>query len=436
MEGRIVHGKTPLQLIERYTEAIGRMRPLPNWIMEGAIVGMQGGTEAVREAWRKLRQADVPISAFWLQVDDKSKATRFLFEEAKQLGYLVKTSTGSPYMIPNTSFDAAMLDLTNAEACKWLKGVMQSMIKTGMKGWMADFGESLPFDGKLYSGEDPRGLHNKYPEMWAQLNREVVEESGDKEMVFFMRSAYTKSPRWATLFWEGDQMVSWQRHDGIKSAVVGLLSSGVSGFAFNHSDIGGYCTVDLPFLRYHRSEELLLRWMELNAFSTIFRTHEGNIPNVNHQFDTSARSLQHFARFAKVYQAWAFYRKLLVKEASTKGLPLVRHMFLHYAHDPHTTSICFEQFLVGHEILVVPVLDKGHDHVWAYFPHGPDEWQHVWTNKIYTSVSSSKGIKVRIHAPLGYPAVFVKKDSQIGQRFIENLAVLDLLPSNGDISIQ
>ena len=37
---------------------------------------------------------------------------------------------------------------------------------------------------------------------------------------------------------------------------------------------GGYCTVDMPFLRYRRSEELLLRWMELNAFSTIFRTHE------------------------------------------------------------------------------------------------------------------------------------------------------------------
>ncbi|KAI5071284.1 hypothetical protein GOP47_0013535 [Adiantum capillus-veneris] len=483
MEGRILHGRTPLQLIERYTEAIGRMRALPDWIVEGAVVGMQGGTQAVRDAWSKLKQADVPISAFWLQdwvgqrktsigwqlwwnweldeehysqwselvkdlqdqginilayvnpflakVDNKPKATRDLFKEAKRLGYLVKTSTGSPYMIPNTSFDAAMLDLTNPEAWMWLKGVMQSMIQTGIKGWMADFGESLPFDGKLYTSEDPQGLHNKYPEMWAQLNREVVEECGDKDMVFFMRSAYTKSPRWATLFWEGDQMVSWQRNDGIKSAVVGLLSSGISGFAFNHSDVGGYCTVDLPFLRYHRSEELLLRWMELNAFSTIFRTHEGNIPNVNHQFDTNATTLQHFARFAKVYRAWAFYRKLLVMEATTMGLPVVRHMFLHYAHDPQTTSICFEQFLVGKEILVVPVLDKGHSHVWAYFPYSPDEWQHVWTGKIYTPFNSNKGLKVRIHAPLGYPAIFVRKNSPIGQRFRENLTVLDLLPDNG-----
>lgn len=69
-------------------------------------------------------------------------------------------------------------------------------------------------------------------------------------------------------------MVSWQNNDGIKSAVVGLLSSGLSGFAFNHSDIGGYCAVNLPIIRYQRSEELLLRWMELNAFNTVFRTHE------------------------------------------------------------------------------------------------------------------------------------------------------------------
>jgi hypothetical protein len=100
------------------------------------------------------------------------------------------------------------------------------------------------------------------------------DDEGEEKLVFFMRAGYRGSPRWATLFWAGDQMVSWQRHDGIKSAVTALLTSGLSGYAFNHSDIGGYCTVDVPFMHYQRTEELLLRWMELNAFSVIFRTHE------------------------------------------------------------------------------------------------------------------------------------------------------------------
>lgn len=135
------------------------------------------------------------------------------------------------------------------------------------------------------SGEDPIAAHNRYPELWAQINREFVDEwksscvgkqkeDPEEALVFFMRAGFRDSPKWAMLFWEGDQMVSWQANDGIKSAVVGLLSSGISGYALNHSDIGGYCAVNMPLIKYHRSEELLLRWMEFSAFTTVFRTHE------------------------------------------------------------------------------------------------------------------------------------------------------------------
>lgn len=67
-----------------------------------------------------------------------------------------------------------------------------------------------------------------------QESGDYVPKSDEDDLVFFVRSGYRGSPRFATLFWEGDQMVSWQRHDGIKSAVAGLLSSGLSGFSFNH----------------------------------------------------------------------------------------------------------------------------------------------------------------------------------------------------------
>lgn len=67
-EGRILHGNSPCELIERFTGSIGRLPELPEWIISGAIVGMQGGTEAVRHIWDELRTYDVPISAFWLQV--------------------------------------------------------------------------------------------------------------------------------------------------------------------------------------------------------------------------------------------------------------------------------------------------------------------------------------------------------------------------------
>ncbi|KAD3338632.1 hypothetical protein E3N88_34153 [Mikania micrantha] len=487
VEGRILYGNSPSELIEQFTESVGRPPVLPDWIISGAIVGMQGGTNKVRHVWEELVAHDVPISAFWLQdwvgerktiigsqlwwnwevddtryhgwkqlikdlraqniklmtycnpclapMDSKPNTKRNLFLEAKKLDILVKNKNGETYMVPNTAFDVGMLDLTHPNTAKWFKNILQEMVDDGVRGWMADFGEGLPVDACIYSGEDPISGHNRYPEIWAQINREFTEEwkntlvEKEKEdpsesLVFFMRAGFRNSPKWAMLFWEGDQMVSWQANDGIKSAVVGLLSSGFCGYAFNHSDIGGYCAVNLPFYKYTRDEELLLRWMELNAFTTIFRTHEGNKPAVNSQFYSNERTLSHFARFAKVYKAWKFYRVQLVKEASQKGLPVVRHLFLHYPNDNHVHKLTYEQFLVGDEILVVPTLDKHKKNVKAYFPVGENcVWKHIWTGDLY----DIKGSEACIEAPIGYPAVFVKDGSTVGENFLRNLREYKIL---------
>ncbi|KAJ8472037.1 hypothetical protein OPV22_026380 [Ensete ventricosum] len=494
-QGRILNGNSPVELIETYTETIGRPPVLPNWIISGAVVGMQGGTEAVRRVWDQLQDHDVPISAFWLQdwvgkretvigsqlwwnwevdtchyagwrelvndlrthdirvmtycnpclvpTDDKPNKYKNLFEEAKSLGILVKDKTQGTYMIPNTSFDVGMLDFTHPATSSWFKKILREMVDTGVRGWMADFGEGLPLDAHLYSDEDPIEAHNRYPELWAKVNREFVDdwaatchgkekEDPEEKLVFFMRAGFRGSPKWSMLFWEGDQMVSWQANDGIKSSVTGLLSSGLSGFAFNHSDIGGYCTVDMPIIRYRRSEELLMRWMELNAFNVVFRTHEGNKPSSNCQFYSNRNTLTHFARCAKIYKAWKFYRIQLVKEAAQRGLPVARHLFLHYPDDKHVHSLTYQQFLVGTDILVVPVLDKAKKDVKAYFPMaGGCSWQHIWTGKIFTRPFShpghNQGFEAWVDAPIGYPAVFVKCGSHIGEAFLRNLKALNIL---------
>ncbi|GFP80802.1 alpha-glucosidase yihq [Phtheirospermum japonicum] len=435
MEGSILNGNSPAELIEHFTESIGRPQQLPEWIISGAVVGMQGGTSTVRDIWKELRAKDTPISAFWLQMDEKTNVRRNLYEEAKKLDILVRDDKGGTYMVPNTAFDVGMLDLTHPGTASWFKQILQEMVNDGVRGWMADFGEGLPVDARLYSGEDPITAHNRYPEIWAKINREFVDEwknnrAGEEKhnpqesLVFFMRAGFRNSPKWASLFWEGDQMVSWQANDGIKSAVVGLLSSGISGYAFNHSDIGGYCAVNLPFFKYRRSEELLLRWMELNAFTTVFRTHEGNKPSCNSQFYSNERTLSHFSRFAKIYSAWKFYRIQLVKEASEKGLPVCRHLFIHYPEDERVQRLTHEQFLVGTEILVVPVLDKDEQDVKVYFPKGEIcSWRHVWTGKLY----SERGCEKRVEARIGYPAVFVKDGSEIGETFLENLREYNIL---------
>lgn len=55
MNGRIVFGETPLDIISSHTEFSGRMRRLPEWIDSGAIISVQGGMEAVRKKLAALK---------------------------------------------------------------------------------------------------------------------------------------------------------------------------------------------------------------------------------------------------------------------------------------------------------------------------------------------------------------------------------------------
>jgi alpha-glucosidase (family GH31 glycosyl hydrolase) len=471
MGGQIPAADTPAGLIEQYTQYSGRMRPLPGWIMDGAVVGLQGGTDRVSGILERLEALDAPVAAVWLQdwvgqrktsfgtqlwwnweldrdhypdwdslveslkqknirlmtyvnpflcddVGQKKNHRRNHFREAAEGGYLVRNRDGEPYRVRISDFSASLVDLTNPGARRWIKDIIkEELIGNGASGWMADFGEGLPYDAVLFSGADPKAYHDRYAEEWARVNREAISEAGrEDDIVFFNRSGYIQSPRYSTLFWVGDQLVDWAEQDGIKSAVTGLLSSGLSGYSLEHSDIGGYTAIDNFLLKYHRSRELLLRWIELGAFTTVFRTHEGNIPEVNYQFYSDQKTLEHFVRFARIYAAWKPYRMDLVQEASERGLPVVRHPYVHYPDDPEVLNLRY-QFMVGTEFMVAPVLDPGTDTVELYLPAG--RWVHLWTGNGYRS--PDRGVYETVPAPIGMPAIFFKEDSAEGLGFRDEL---------------
>lgn len=471
MTGRILYGETPLDLIEAYTEYAGRMRALPDWVHNGVIAGVTGGTEVVRRKLAALRRAGVPLAGLWIQdwcgtrttsvgsqlwwnwrldedryphwrelvADLEGDGARMLiyinpflsdaaghdhlFKQAEANGYLVKHADGTPYLIKNTDFSAALIDLSNPATRRWIKDIIKTELigKAAAGGWMADFGEALPFDGKLSGDADPAAWHNRYPTEWAKINREAVVEAGRADdIVFFHRSGFTQSPQYATAFWLGDQMQSWDEYDGIKSAVVGLLSGGVSGFSLLHGDAGGYVALSLavagrklPIIA--RNDELFARWVELAAFTSLFRTHEGLDPTVAAQFDSSAANMAHLARFAKVYKGLAAYRKRLIAEAAARGYPVVRHLFLHYPGDPNTHALRY-QFLLGPDLLVAPALDPGVEALDVYFPLG-SEWTDVWSG----ADGGRAGSWTRVPAPLTKPAVFLRKGAAAADDIIGGL---------------
>ena len=442
-------------LIEAHTAWAGRMSPLPDWVHSGAIVGLQGGSDRVRSARRVLDSAEVPLAGFWLQdwsgvhdspageqpawtwsvdearypgwpglvaelaSDDIAVMTSAspsvaalpagsgrtdLFREAREAGHLVERS-GAPYPLEGTGPAAGMLDLSDPAARAWAASRLREQVAAhGVRGWVAEQGQVLPYDAEL-AGGPARAAHNGYPVAWAEVNAEAVSGLAQPgETVFFMRAGHTRSPGSAPLFWLGDQTVSWDDDDGLGTVIPGLVSSGLSGFALNHGDIGGQTTLSHPLVDVHRTRELFQRWAELAAFTPVFRTHEGSQPGDNHQWDSDTETLAHFSRMATVFACLQPYRRTLMEEAAATGMPLVRHPWLvsgreeDARHDPET-------FLLGGDLFVAPVLEPRKRRVRVTLPDGL--WVHAWTGRI------AQGEKVLVQrAPLGEPAVWARADSE------------------------
>lgn len=464
MQGQLIDGASPLELIESFTEVSGRMPRLPDWFHQGAIVGLMGGEEFIREIHQHLRERQTPIAAYWIQdwvgkrqtaygvrmwwnweldeqayphwqllteqlhaegirtlgyinpflsdVSGKLGVRRNLFAEAKARGYLVQDPAGQPYEIDSGGFTGTLIDLSNPSARQWLKQYLkEELFARGFSGWMADFGEALPFDARLASGEPASRFHNSYLTEWARLNREVIDEAGKLgDTVFFVRNAGLRSPQHATMFWLGDQMTTWDEHDGLKSALTGLMSGGISGMALNHGDIGGLIAMRrrlwrLPLINIKRDKELMLRWLELSAFTLVFRTHEGNSPDLSHQFYSDAETLDAYAYFAKVFAALFPYRSTLVDDANQRGYPVIRHPWLHFPEDREVRQLKY-QFMLGPDFMVAPVTEPGVTQSQIYLPAG--SWIDLWTGREL----KSPGKWFAISAKLGFPPVFFRAESQ------------------------
>ncbi|WP_173915433.1 alpha-glucosidase [Halobacillus sp. Marseille-Q1614] len=444
-------GETYKELVTRLTAQLGRQPELPEWVYDGIWLGMQGGTDRVQEKLDCALDSGIKVGAIWAQdwqgkrvtsfgrrlnwnwkwdekeypqLDEKlkewkKKGIRFmgyinpyvildgeLYNEAFQNDYLVHNQEGDVYLVDFGEFNCGIVDLTNPKAFDWYKKVIQTnLIDFGLDGWMADFGEYLPTDAKLYNQVSAKLMHNAWPMLWAQVNYEAVKEAGKLDsVVYFMRAGYTGSQKYCRLLWAGDQSVNWELDDGIASVIPAALSVGLCGNGLHHSDIGGYTSLH----GNKRSKELLLRWVELAAFTPVMRSHEGNRPSDCIQYDEDDETMKSFARMTDIHVELAPYLKDVVKTNAEHGIPVQRPLFMEYEEDEKAYDIQY-QYMLGSDIMVAPVYEEGMDTWTAYLPE--DEWVHLWSGKQFS------GGNAEVEARIGEPPVFYRKKSPYNQLF-------------------
>ena len=359
------------------------------------------------------------------------------FSEGVEKGYFVKNQNDEPYLIHSLSIQFAIVDLTNPDAWSWMKAIIKDnlVIEGRSGGWMHDFGEYLPFDAKLFDGSDPVAYHNKYPEDWAAVVKEALDEAEHGEdILYFMRAGSGFSPKNTRLYWMGDQLTTFDHYDGLQSAMIGLMNAGLSGATIGHSDIGGYTSLivkklGMTFLEYTRSQELLQRWIEMNTFSDpVLRSHPSNIPDAQSQIYDNKENILFFKKFVDIHVKLADYKMSLMEEASRLGSPFTRPLMIHFPHDAVARKENSE-FMLGENILVAPVFEEGATTRDVYLP-GPAEWTHLWSNEKY-SVDSMGMDLMDFSTPIGQPAVFIRDTDQV--KMTEILA--DYIGSDSGVQI-
>jgi alpha-glucosidase len=439
-----------VDLMSVVTRVFGTQPDLPEWLLNGITLGIQGGTSTVLSKVATAKAYGINLNAVWCQdwvgkkitsfgkrlfwkwekdeqtypkleklIHDLSKEDiRFMayinpyllagtdmFDYASKNDYFIKRVDGSDYIADFGEFQCGTMDFTNQEAMVWYKDIIKNnLIKLGISGWMADFGEYIPVDAVFSNGKTGLEMHNQYPVLWARCNYEAVKESGKLgEVVFFMRAGGIGSAKYCPLLWAGDQSVDFTIHDGVASTIPAAISSGLIGNGLTHFDIGGYTSL----FGNVRTEELMLRYLEYAVFTPYMRTHEGNRPNENFQYDQSDTCLKQFAVFSNLRKALLPYIKHVIEENASSGLGAIRPLFMHY-DDQDCLDITY-QYMFGRDLLVAPVYKENVTDWEVFLPD--DEWIHLFSKETFS------GGKITVPAELGNIPVFYRKQSLFKQLF-------------------
>jgi hypothetical protein len=156
-----------------------------------------------------------------------------------------------------------------------------------------------------------------------------------------------------------------------------------------------------------------LRNMELAVFMPFFLSEGDLEQEALYQRDTGFYR-RWTALIKERYKLIPYFFQSLVEARST-GAPLLRPVFWDYGTDPETWGVD-DQFMVGKDLMIVPLLEEGQDTRRLYLPAG-EKW-FVWRSG--EELPSGRWLEVRI--PVGQPLLIARGGTLIPSGFPGQIA--------------
>jgi alpha-glucosidase len=419
---------TPQSVLERYCELTGRPPIPPRWAL-GYHQSRWGyrSQEEVKAVVRQFETHDLPLHAIHLDIDymdgyrvftvdkvrfpDLCGLTRDLEEkgvktvlildpgvkidpnysiyvEGKENGFFCQTPAG--YVEHGIVWPgwAAFPDFTDPAVREWWGEKYRTLLDQGAAGFWHDMNEPASFTAwgdmtlpksTVHSFEGQGGDHHQAHNLYGLLMNKAGYETlarlqPEKRPWLLTRAGWAGTARYAWT-WTADMETSWE---SLRQVIPTILGLSLSGIPYAGSDIGGFSGNPDP--------ELYLRWFQLSTFLPFFRTHSSveSPPREPWTFDESI--LDSLRDHLKLRCRMIPYLYTLAWEAMRTGHPLVRPLFW---SDPGNQSLWSidDEFILGDELLIAPVLEPGATERIVTFPEG--DWYSFWDSDYFRGFSQS-----------------------------------------------
>jgi alpha-glucosidase len=330
----------------------------------------------------------------------------FVFDQGMEKNYFQRRSNGELFVPRVWPGESVFVDYTLPEARRWWGDLHRVYTDNGIAGIWNDMNEPSDFvdqTGKnqidvVSYDEGEKSTHAKNRNTFALLMSRATYEGlerlrPDQRPYVITRAAYAGIQRYATM-WTGDTNSTWE---ALALNIPMFTTLGLSGEPFVGSDVGGFIG--------RGNGELLVRSYQVSFLAPFCRNHK-----VIDGYDQEPwRFGKHYEDIIRKYLKLRYellpFLYTTLEEAHRTGVPLFRPLLLNYQNDSSTYNLD-DQFMIGEDLLVAPILKPDVTRRLVYLPAGT--WYDYWTNKKHTG-----GTTISVEAPLETVPMFVRAGAMI-----------------------
>ena len=439
LEYYVIAGPRPAQVMERFTDLVGRMPLPPRWSLGYHQSRWSYYPDRrVRRLADDFRERDVPCDAIHLDIDHMDgyrvftwNKKRFpqparlmrdlgkkgfkvvsivdpgikvekapLVNQGLKKGHFLKNAAGKPLTARVWPGKVHFPDFTSRHTRRWWGDLHASLVKAGVAGIWNDmnepcvFGEARTLDSDVPmkgapGRRDHAANHNLYGALMCEATYRGLRRLRPQARPFVLtRAGFAGVQRHAAV-WTGDNRSTWK---DLHLSVSMLLGLGVSGIPFCGADVGGFNGTPTP--------ELFTRWMQAAALTPFFRSHTERTTPDQEPWSFGPAAEERVRKAIRLRYRFLPYLYTVFEESTRTGAPVMRPLWWSYPDDPRVQQIQ-DQFLVGDSLMVAPVLTRGTNQRSVYFPEGT--WMAVDDSTVV-----SGPITRSVKAPMARLPVFVR----------------------------